>query len=457
MPLRRTPLLAAIALALAFCPAGSLLAAGAARPFRFITRSGDMLMEGNREFRFASFDVPDLAITEDPSWHRISAWEQEDAIRSVAQMGGRVIRIYTLSIAGGRRNARGPSHVIAPGEYDETLMRDYDRMIALCGKYRIRLIIPFIDQWHWWGGIDEFSRFRGKTAKDFYSDPRVQADFRALVKTLVTRVNTITRVPYNDDPTIMAWESGNELRDDPAGWTCSLAAYVKRLAPHQLFADGHNGPRPRTLDDPNVDLLTAHFYGTGNYAAMERSDRERTRGKKPFYVGEFDPRHAGTLIDEVVANGTAGILAWSLRGHSSEGGFFCHGDPLYYHWPYSPITRRMRRAAFEIRGVAEPPVAIPQAPELLPIRSPSRISWRGSTGADAYTLERALSPRGPWIVVATDLSDDRCRGPLFVDREAPKTVVLYYRLKASNASGASGYSPVVACMRTRTPPLPGPE
>ncbi len=319
----------------------ALFSAPAAEPVGrpFVTRVGDTLREGDREFRFVSFNLPGLHINENPVWHRITPWEQEDGVRSIAQMGGRVVRIYTLSISGGRRNAAGPSHVKAPGLYDEELLRDFDSLVALCGKHGVRLIIPFIDEWEWWGGIGEFAQLHGRTKKEFYSDPELQRSFRDLVRTLVTRVNTVTGVAYCDDPTILAWESGNELRDDPEEWVCALAAYVKQLAPRQLFQDGHCGPREKVVADANVDLLTNHYYREGDYAAWARRDRELTRGRKPFYVGEYDPRRGEGLVEEVLRNGSAGILTWSLRGHAKEGGFFHHSDPLFYHWPLRPLTR----------------------------------------------------------------------------------------------------------------------
>jgi hypothetical protein len=407
----------------------------------FITREGDRLMEGDHEFRFASFNHPNLHISENPVWRRTDAWEQEDAIRSIAQMGGRVVRIYTLSVRGGSRNGRGLSHVYSPGVYDEELLRDYDRMIALCARHGVRLIIPFLDEWDWFGGIGEFAAFRGRDKADFYADPAVQQDFRELVRRLLTRVNTVTGVAYRDDPTIMAWESGNELAADPEPWVSSLAAYVRELAPRQLFMDGHCGPRPGPLADPCVDIVSNHYYRNHDYAAAARRDRDLSRGRKPFCVGEFDPRYMGGLLDEVIANGTAGILAWSLRGHAREGGFLCHTDPLYYHWPYSEVTRAMRRAAFAIRGLPEPSPAAPLAPALLPVRNSRAISWLGSAGADSYRLERAAAPEGPWVLVADGLSDDKPSGcPLYADQAAPAQGPCWYRLQAANAGGRSPFS-----------------
>jgi hypothetical protein len=340
------------------------------------------------------------------------------------------------------------SHVYGPGHYDEDLFRDLDQLLDICRRHRIRVIIPFIDEWDWFGGIDQFARFRGKTGKEFYSDPQIQEDFRHLVKTIVTRVNTVNGIPYNEDPTILAWESANELREDPEAWLCELAAFVKSLAPKQLFQDGHCGIRQQPLHDPNVDLLTVHYYGNFDYAGAARGHREETRGTKPLYIGEYDPRNTGNLLEEVIANGSTGAMAWGLRGRAWEGGFFCHFDPLYYHWPYSPVTQQLRQAAYAIQGLEVPPVPVPLAPEMIPSDNPRRLTWRGSTGADGYTLERALSPDGPWEVIAEGVSDHRCAGEtLFDDAGAPNAWPIFYRIKATNASGESPWSPVMRCGR----------
>ena len=68
-----------------------------------------------------------------------------------------------------------------------------------------------------------------------------------------------------------------------------------------------------------------------------------TKGKKPYFVGEFgfvDTPHIRRVYDTTIQDGIAGALLWSLRFHSRDGGFYWHmevgtGGNFYkaYHWP----------------------------------------------------------------------------------------------------------------------------
>jgi hypothetical protein len=54
------------------------------------TREGDRLVLGGSPFRFVSFNMPDLHVVEDGTWHRVTPWEQEDGLLTVARLGGQV-------------------------------------------------------------------------------------------------------------------------------------------------------------------------------------------------------------------------------------------------------------------------------------------------------------------------------------------------------------------------------
>src|SRR5690242_17095867 len=71
----------------------------------FITRSGDQLKDGDKPFRFISVNIPNLQLIEDAfsftgksAWRWPNEFEIEDALESVRQMGGTVVRTYVFSV-----------------------------------------------------------------------------------------------------------------------------------------------------------------------------------------------------------------------------------------------------------------------------------------------------------------------------------------------------------------------
>ncbi len=425
---------------------------------RFITRAGDQLMDGDSVFRFLSFNVPNLHVVEDPSWHRVVPFEQQDAMQSIAQMGGRVARIYTFSIAGGMKNTPALSHYSGPNQLpllNEELMVDYDHMLQAASQNGVRIIVPLIDQWSWWGGITEFSQICGGTGNDFYTNPAVVADFKQMVQAILTRANTLTGVAYKDDPTILGWETGNELQSPPQSWTSGLAAFIKGIDSNHLVIDGMNGSTG-SLGDPNVDILVNHYY-SGDYAQRAASDRMASQGQRVFLVGEYGlaatPELTG-LMDEVIADGASGALIWSLRFHSAEGGFYWHSDSGYfsYHWPGFEsnavsdeinVLTQNRQRAFAIQGCNAPAVPAPEPPALLPITTPAAIAWQGSAGAQSYLLERS-SDQLNWSTLATGLLDSGNPYAPYNDASATSPGNYYYRLTATDSAGNSQPSAAVS-------------
>ncbi|WJH33784.1 discoidin domain-containing protein [Paenibacillus sp. CC-CFT747] len=228
----------------------------------FITRSGDKLMNGSKEFRFVSVNASNLTYLPAPVWHRADPWEQEDVFKSLRQMGGTATRIYTFTVKGGTANGDRKSHINGLRDYDEDFFRDLDKVLQLANQYEIRVIIPFLDTWDHVGGIKQFAALRGKTQDVFYTDQELKDDYKHLVHYVVNRTNTYTGVKYKDDKAILAWETGNELYS-PDVWTQEMAAYLKSLDPNHLVMDGHYGITDASLVDPNVDIVSNHYYESG--------------------------------------------------------------------------------------------------------------------------------------------------------------------------------------------------
>ncbi len=87
----------------------------------------------------------------------------------------------------------------------------------------------------------------------FYGDAKAQALFQHYLRALVGRVSSVTRQPYRDDPTIMAWQLANEPRpggSDAFGvpnlptyyrWVAETSALIKSLDPNHLVSTGSEG------------------------------------------------------------------------------------------------------------------------------------------------------------------------------------------------------------------------
>lgn len=432
----------------------------------FITAESDKLMDGDTEFRFVSYNIPGLHYNEDNMafdetnpWRFPDFFEIADALGAVKQSGGQVARCYTLSVKKADDAENIPRHVLAPGSFNEDAFRALDRVLKVANEKGIRVIIPFVDNWSWWGGAAEYAIFRDKKAEQFWTDEQVIADFEKTINYVINRTNHYTGVKYKEDMAILAWETGNELKA-PAAWTRRITAYIKSLDSNHLVIDGFNTNVVITesIDNPNADIVTSHHYEPSAEEMIEHilTSRKLAKGKKPYFVGEFGfiPTDGmRKVLDTVIDSGTSGALIWSLRYRSRDGGFYWHSEPMggnkfkAYHWPGFPsgaeydetiLVKLMQQKAFQIRGLDVPEIQPPSAPKLLPIESPSAINWQGSVGAAGYNIERSKKRTGPWKTIAENITDAWVQyRPLFNDDTARLGDKYYYRVKAVNPAGAS--------------------
>lgn len=111
----------------------------------------------------------------------------------------------------------------------------------------MKLIIPLTDNWNYYhGGKHDWVDWLGYTgnaatscilpdAADitkagscaFYSEQNVIDAFKNYVKQLLTHKNSVTGVAFKDDPTILCWETGNELVGVSTSWTKTISDYIK--------------------------------------------------------------------------------------------------------------------------------------------------------------------------------------------------------------------------------------
>lgn len=441
----------------------------------FITRDGDRLMQGAAEFRFGGVNMPGMTVPYDYTLRipeRLilpTAWEQEDGFKTLNQMGARVLRLWNLPMRGPKDEWMDWAYVQGPGKFNEEAFKTIDRLLALANRYGVRVIFPFTaEAGDYLGGIGTYADWRGKERQAFFTDPQLKADYQATIAYVINRRNTVTGQFYRDDKAILAWEFGNELRRAPLAWEAEMATFIKSIDPNHLVMAGNDSRIPEHPPE-DLDIVTRHYYG-GDWVKQCRGDRARSKGQRPFIIGEYggtsDDVATRLFYEEALANGTAGHLNWSMTQHHRFGGYYWHQiftrDNLSsFHWAGNAsgsaynekkMLWTLRDYAFRMAGAEPPAVLVPDAPQWLPVEDLPLFSWRGAAGATGYDIARAESATGPWVTVATDVSDANVAyRPLWHDRTAVPQRDYYYRISARNTAGVSRPSTAMGpvCFRTQ--------
>src|SRR6266568_1090609 len=127
--------LLALMLALIVFTVASVMAADSVF-HEFITARDGQLFEGGQPYRFLSFNIPTLTYTEDDmrfehlnSFRLPTAYEIDDALATIQQMGGRVARIYVLSVQKTNDPAGLPRHILARDKLNEEAMVVLDQAL----------------------------------------------------------------------------------------------------------------------------------------------------------------------------------------------------------------------------------------------------------------------------------------------------------------------------------------
>ncbi|PSR99440.1 glycoside hydrolase superfamily [Coniella lustricola] len=265
-----------------------------------------------------------------------------EIMATVQALGGTMVRAHTLGVSTGNPLSIWP----ALGEVNEEAFESVDWAVAQARAYGIRLLVPLTDNYDYYhGGKYNFLRWAGfnltQTAnsssplvQQFYTNKTIIASFKEYIHTLLTHVNRYTNLTYAEDPTIFAYESGNELggpvfgdMDVSVDWVREIGSYVKQLAPEKLFVDGTYGVNKTHFVVGEVDLFSDHFYPI-NVTKLEDDLDLVASADKAYFAGEFDwvgSTDGGTTSDgdslaewfSIIEKSpvTAGDAFWSLFGH----------------------------------------------------------------------------------------------------------------------------------------------
>ncbi len=413
-------------------------------PFSFVTRSGSQLMLNGHPFRFAGANMHWLSF--DDSTNYTSQFRINDGFDAAKEMGLTVVRSHNLGISVGCGNCIEPSL----GVFNETALVHDDYVIKAARDHGIRLIIPFTDNWHFAeGGKHTFTDWRGISDENqFYFNPQVINDFETYIRTLLNHVNTYTGVAYKNDPTIMAWETGNEL-DPPTMWTQTISTYIKSTDHNHLVLDGRSGIDPNAASLTNVDIVSNHYYPK-SISQLKKDANSAKKAGKAFVVGEFDWNDAngGDPLSDFLStiesdSAVSGDMFWELWSHADQYGYL-YGDQFTLHYPGDTASMRkrvqqLRTHAHKIRHLSVPADSTPGIPlinEVIRDGQNDVLMWKGTAVAASYTIERSTSgANGPWIVICDKCATDT--NTPWTDTTTPEGAV-WYRVIAYNLAGVAG-------------------
>jgi len=360
------------------------------RSGEFVTSAGGKLMIGPREFRFAGANTyylqPEIAYN--------NAAGAREALDKALALGMTVARTIGFNDhpyknddarCGGLTSeilGNDPAAIqLRPGVFCEPNLVALDQAIAEAKARNLRLIVYLTNNFTAYGGKRRYVQWRLEPNSNpteeqlgmFYTDATIRGWFRNYVTMLLNRTNSVTGVRYKDEPTILAWELGNELRnrtnnaserarraDELLAWTREMAGHIKSIDSNHLVADGGEGfdDNPanypglsntyavrgdescsfsRLAREPLIDLLSYHLYPP-NWGLNDDRDVEiwiraheqlaRAAGKAA-YLGEFgrrsggDPPNCDATPGRAFDSTRAGIydrwLRWAVEEYCTAG------------------------------------------------------------------------------------------------------------------------------------------
>jgi mannan endo-1,4-beta-mannosidase len=164
-------------------------------------------------------------------------------------------------------------------------------------------------------------------------------------------------VLYKDEPTILAWELGNELRSyDPTNfylWIDEMARYIKDIDPNHLLTTGSEGSIStdayQTHKSSYIDFVSFHLYpdhwGFDRLRSIQyiKDHAQVARSlNKPVFLGEFGFRDKSKrrqtfeewyqILKEEQVTGTA---FWLLSGRQVDGSLYPDYDGFTVYVPES--------------------------------------------------------------------------------------------------------------------------
>ncbi|HEY8937402.1 MAG TPA: beta-mannosidase [Cyclobacteriaceae bacterium] len=184
-----------------------------------------------------------------------------------------------------------PAIQTSPGVYNQDVLEGLDFLLDEMKKRDMKAIMCMNNFWNWSGGMAQYLVWAGaadsipypppnpggdwaiyqKFTAQFYSNQKAVDMFNKHIEYMVSRKNSISGIDYKNDPTIMAWELGNEPRgvdniSDFSKWVDATAGLFKKLDTNHLVTTGSEGKT--SSDFAGTDLYNDHSSKNIDYSTI---------------------------------------------------------------------------------------------------------------------------------------------------------------------------------------------
>lgn len=251
-----------------------------------------------------------------------------------------------------------------------------------------------------------FCRWRGITNQSkFYENDQIIGDFKQYIYKLLNHVNIYTGIALKDDPTILAWSTGNELGQNvfmSPSWSNMMCKFIKNITSNQLVLNGRNGINAEELTFDCFDIYSQHYYPM-DIDKLQSSAKQVFAANKVFIAGEYGWNQGGGTSLENFLNGieessTNIDCYWSLFPHNESYGFEYHSDGFSLYYPGNqPGDNQednvvfLRNHAYKMANaqIAEYPLC--NTPNITNVDGTTQqriVYWRGGAGCIDYEIQR---------------------------------------------------------------------
>jgi len=259
--------------------------------------------------------------------------DRERLLRELNQL--KLIGVKNLRIMAGSEGPDSepyrmvPSMQPAPGIYNPDILEGLDFLLVEMKKRGMKGVLCLNNFWNWSGGMSQYIAWSGakKTipyppphpggtwlvyqlfVEKFYQNEKAKELFNNHLRFIINRENSISKIAYKNDSTIMSWELANEPRGITKtkyfrNWIHETAALIKSIDPNHLVTVGSEGSTSSNFagtdlildhQSPFVDYATIHLW-VQNWGIYDPEDVEGTFSRSITYAKKYLEKHEQQAI-----------------------------------------------------------------------------------------------------------------------------------------------------------------